>query len=303
MPALIDTSSDFSKPDYGYIVLFGPPEGGKSVSAARVSRYFPTERLKMNGAQLKGLPTVVLEDYLHATIDKGAGTGLRAMGLDVPTLNIRAMAAKYGWLMVPDYFNEEVRKYKEKYPNLKYLGEDTISTLDDELKTWWYNNLPKSAGGKEDTQQMWQGLTNTHARYRSKLLDACDANGLEPPFFLSHAMSKSKGQGDRAKMAQLKMEAQNIEEGDMVPRMTGQNAAPYVDNSDFVIWVDYETPMTGPTAGLASARTYHYYSEKPGVYIKNRYRMLFGSKWEADLGATLDVVGRRGGPAMPASTT
>lgn len=294
MPIIEDTSeADFFTPQPGYIFVMGPPGAGKTIAGARVSQHFPHERLKLRGAALHGLPKVVLEDTLHLAWDLGAGSGLSTFGVEIPTLNMRAVCEKYGpvfaWKEVADLF----AKAKARFPEVKEILIDTVSALDDVMAAWWHEHMPKSDKGADNTQQMWTGLAASHTHWREKMTVAAMEGFKARPIVLSHAVPKFQGQGDRAVVAKAKMEAENVVEGDMIPAITGKSAGAWVKHADMVLWCDFEESLTGPLAGKPEGRSYYFYGHKQGVACKNRFAAVTGDRWEADMGLTFETIGRR----------
>lgn len=281
------SDDDFFTPKPGYYFLFGPPGAGKTFSAARGSLLFPKERLTWPKEKFAGAETIQLEDTLHLAFDLGAGSGLEAMGIQIPTLDMRAVCDKYtsveAWKAVPDL----LRKARARYPNVQQIIVDTVSALDDLMLAWWYENMPTSAGNKDDTQKMWTGLAACHTHWRDYTTKAAMAEFRARPTILCHAIPKFKGAGDRAKVAEKQMDAQNVEDGDLIPRITGKSGDAYIKDADFVYWCDFVTePGTGK-------RKYLYYGEKKGVSTKNRFAHLTGTSWDADMDLTLRMIGRR----------
>lgn len=281
------TDDDFFTSKPGYYFIFGPPGAGKTFAAARISTMFPKERLAWPMAKFAGAPPVQLEDVLHLAFDLGAGSGLESMGITVPTLDMRAVCDKYtsveAWKAIPDLF----RKAKIRYPNVQYVITDTVSALDDLMLAWWYANMPVSEAKKEDTQKLWTGLAACHTHWRDYITKAAMGEFKARPTILCHAIPKFKGAGDRAKVAEKQMEAQNVEDGDLIPRITGKSGDAYIKDADFVYWCDF---VTDPGTGK---RAYKLFGEKKGVSTKNRFAHLTGPSWEADMDLTLRMIGRR----------
>lgn len=294
MPILQDTSEDdFFQPKPGYLFIMGPPGAGKTISAARISELFPHERLKLRGASLQELPIVTLEDTLHLAFDLGAGSGLQSFRIEVPTLDMRAVCDKYQPVFAWQKVAELLGKAKQRYPGVKHIIVDTISALDDVMVAWWHQNMPASSGGKDDTQQMWTGLAAGHTHWREAFTRAAMAEFGTRPIILSHAVPKFKGAGDRGVVAAAKMEAENVNEGDMIPAITGKSGGAWIKHADMVLWCDFEDALTGPLAGKPEGRGYYFYGHKKGVATKNRFAAVTGEKWEADLSLTLRMIGRR----------
>lgn len=294
MPIPVNTADDaLFRPKSGYYLIMGPPKRGKTFGAARVSALFPKDRLKMRGLSLVGLPRVMLEDVLELAVDLGATSGLESLGIVVPTLDIRELCDQagpaVGWRRIPELFE----KAKQRYPYIKHVILDTVSALDDTMYAWWHENMPKSERQKDDTQAMWTGLASSHTHWREYITKAAMAAFGARPIILSHTTPKYKGQGDRAKVQERKMEAEGIDDGELIPAITGKSGSAYIKDADMVLWCDYEEALNGPLAGKPEGRSYYFYREHANVAAFNRFAAVLPDKWEADMGLTLEMIGRR----------
>lgn len=275
--------------DEGYLFIMGPPEGGKTFAALQVSAHFDRKRLKMRGEELMKQEGITLDDVLHISVDRGALDGMQALRMKPHAINMLTLLDAHGIDSAHLHLAEIIKQVKADKPTLRYMIIDTVSALDEFFNEHCYDNMPQSTAGKDNTQQMWTDLAVLHTKYRQAFSRAARMNGMDSPIILSHATPKFKGEGSRATVAAKQMDAQNIIEGDMIPAITGKSGPAYVRNASMVLWCDYEVAPGQP----ATAREYKLYGDKQGVATKNRFRMLTGASWAADLGLTYDMIGRR----------
>ena len=264
----------------GYTLIMGPPENGKTFSALMVSDFFEKDRLAKRGAELLTLQEIWLEDALHVPIDNGALDGIKSYGMRPRTVNLISMIEQYGVHEAWKPMVEAIATQKARRPSLKYLIADTLSALDTYIRTHTTNTI---ADGNTATVARGQASNAIHGNYRRTWNQAALKLGFDAPIFLMHMKPKyAFMDNEQQKRA---MAAVDVAEGDMVPAMAGEAGNHYIGHASFVLCSDVE--------GQGTTRKYVYYGERPGYALKNRYRGILGSKFEADLGWVFRQIGRK----------
>jgi hypothetical protein len=264
----------------GYTLIMGPPENSKTISSLMVDDAFAHERLKMKKEELPSLPEIILEQVLHVPLDFGALDGIKAFGMRPRTVNLIGLIDKYGVAEAWKSMVEAIATQKARHPDLRYLIVDTVSSLDASITAHHVQTIADS-----NTSTVQRGMANNglHTLYRQACNKAAMALKFDSPIFLMHMQPKyAFMDNEQQKKA---MAAQDVAEGDMVPAMSGKAGNVYIAHASMVLVADVK--------GAGVTTEYVYYGRRAGFSTKNRYRMLTGDEFAADLGKLYRVIGRK----------
>ena len=269
--------------------VYGPPGVGKTILSMTASQFWPKE--------LPSPKPVTLHDTLHVAWDPDAGTGLKELGVIVPTINIKKLMRpltkdeeelkKRGGKVRPHvrsilealtFVNREQLLFAE-YANAKYgrsyIIQDTVSWLNGQLEKWYVHGpgCPESKGGNRNTRQGWILLSGAHELFISY--------NIQTPsniIYLFHATAMvENNETEEGRNQALKNKAAGL--SDIVPQITGRSKNTYNSGTSCTFWL---------TARLNARGSYDrklHTQEIGGALVKNRWQHSLSAEEPADLGA------------------
>lgn len=275
-----------NQPDEGYVLIMGPQGEGKTFSALSTSEAFDEKRLSMTPEELTKVPPIDLGDVLHLQWDSGALDGIANFGMMPQTVAMQtliAMLGEHGPKEFPRVLGDVLEAARK--PGMRVLVDDTLSSLDDILTTYWTHHKPQTSGDKDNTQAMWTELAANHSDYRTTVNSFVKRHKLRRIPLAHTGFRPLKGIGLEA-ANKMRAEAEGRERDLIVPALTGKSGAVYVTHASFVLVLD----QVQTVGSQKRERKLLCGSAAPNYLTKNRHVTITGESMTWHLGKVLKQI-------------